>query len=365
MTPLSACFGFERGTPIDRYYLDAFLSANRDDIHGDVLEIQSSGYTSLYGCNVRAAHTVDIDPRFEATFTCDLAHSDEVIPTDAFDRFLLPNTLTVLRDLDGCLRQALAHCPTWAARSSALAPCCRNACRMGRLLAVERGGLARSHVACVAWMRGRGRAVRELPGGNGCDHGDRGRGADRARARRARSAVPGVRRDSMPQAQMIGAIDLRSSVKQALQSIGFYRHRLATRPYPGVAILTYHGVRDDTWPAGTMRFEELHVTAARLSEQCQTLRHCTMLSASEWAGVANGTRPMPARAAMLSFDDGYRTVLTTPFPFSSDTRFRRLSSSAPVLSNAVSDSGPMPSRTETATPPWPTRSRSTTTRGAP
>jgi hypothetical protein len=107
VTPLSACFGFERGTPIDRYYLDAFLRANRDDIHGDVLEIQSSGYTSRYGRNVRAAHTVDIDPRFEATFTCDLAHSDEVIPTDAFDCFLLPNTLTVLRDLDGCLRQAL------------------------------------------------------------------------------------------------------------------------------------------------------------------------------------------------------------------------------------------------------------------
>jgi peptidoglycan/xylan/chitin deacetylase (PgdA/CDA1 family) len=111
-------------------------------------------------------------------------------------------------------------------------------------------------------------------------------------------------------------IDLRSSVKQTLQSIGFYRHRLATRPYPGVAILTYHGVRDDTWPAGTMRFEELHVTAARLSEQCQTLRDldCTMLSASEWAGVADGTRPMPARAAMVSFDDGYRTVLTHALP---------------------------------------------------
>lgn len=107
VTPFSAYYGFERGTPIDRYYLDRFLDAHRGDIHGDVLEIQTSGYTTRYGGGVRTASTIDIAPQFEATFTCDLAQSGDVIPSESFDCFLLPNTLSVLRDIEGCLRHAL------------------------------------------------------------------------------------------------------------------------------------------------------------------------------------------------------------------------------------------------------------------
>ena len=40
--PFSASYGFERGQPVDRYYLHRFLNANRDVITGDVLEVQSS-----------------------------------------------------------------------------------------------------------------------------------------------------------------------------------------------------------------------------------------------------------------------------------------------------------------------------------
>src|ERR671925_185889 len=40
--PFSSAFGFERGTPIDRYYLDRFLQAERGAIRGAVLEIQVS-----------------------------------------------------------------------------------------------------------------------------------------------------------------------------------------------------------------------------------------------------------------------------------------------------------------------------------
>jgi hypothetical protein len=37
-TPFSSRFGFERGQPIDRFYLHRFLSAHREVITGDVLE---------------------------------------------------------------------------------------------------------------------------------------------------------------------------------------------------------------------------------------------------------------------------------------------------------------------------------------
>lgn len=105
--PFSTSFGFDRGTPVDRYYLHRFLEAHRGSITGDVLEIQSPGYTERYGHDVRRAHTVDIDPRFVPTHLVDLARSRGVIPDAAYDCVLLPNSLSVLRDVESCLAQTL------------------------------------------------------------------------------------------------------------------------------------------------------------------------------------------------------------------------------------------------------------------
>lgn len=105
--PFSTYFGFDRGTPIDRYYLDRFLASHRDLIRGDVLEIQMKSYATRYGSDLGQVDSVDVSPQFNATYTCDLAASGNVIPSASYDCFLLPNTLSYLRDLDGCLRHAL------------------------------------------------------------------------------------------------------------------------------------------------------------------------------------------------------------------------------------------------------------------
>lgn len=107
LRPFSATYGFERGTPIDRYYLHRFLAARRDLIAGDVLEVQMRTYTDRYGHHLRRSDTFDIVPDASPTFVCDLAASDRVIPTGAYDCLLLPNTLQHFRDLEGCMRQAL------------------------------------------------------------------------------------------------------------------------------------------------------------------------------------------------------------------------------------------------------------------
>jgi hypothetical protein len=104
--PFSATFGFERGTPIDRHYLHAFLSAHRDRITGDVLEVQTTSYTERFGHQVRRSDSFDIAPGFTPTFLCDFAHSEAVIPSASYDCLLLPNTLPHFRELDLALRQA-------------------------------------------------------------------------------------------------------------------------------------------------------------------------------------------------------------------------------------------------------------------
>ena len=106
-TPLSSTFGFERGTPIDRRYLRQFLHAHRALITGDVLEVQTSSYTRRYGRDLRRTDTFDINPVFHPTYLCDLAHSENTLPTSAFDCVLLPQTLQHLRELDACLAHLL------------------------------------------------------------------------------------------------------------------------------------------------------------------------------------------------------------------------------------------------------------------
>jgi hypothetical protein len=105
--PLSSHFGFDRGTPIDRYYLGRFLERHRRDITGDVLEIQSAGTARDFGAAVRSIETVDVVASYRPTYVCDLADADGVIASSRYDCFLLPNTLNHLRRLDACLAQAL------------------------------------------------------------------------------------------------------------------------------------------------------------------------------------------------------------------------------------------------------------------
>jgi SAM-dependent methyltransferase len=104
--PFSQSFGFDRGTPVDRYYLDRFLDANRALITGRVLEVQVPSYTKRFGQEVRESHTVDINPGFQATYTCDLAQAPQ-IPDAHYDCFLAPNTFQHLLDLHSALRTIL------------------------------------------------------------------------------------------------------------------------------------------------------------------------------------------------------------------------------------------------------------------
>jgi hypothetical protein len=103
--PFSANYGFERGTPIDRHYLTAFLSAHRGQITGDVLEVQTASYTERFGHGVRRSDTFDIVASFSPTYLCDLSHCEAIIPGASYDCLLLPNTLPHLRELDRALVQ--------------------------------------------------------------------------------------------------------------------------------------------------------------------------------------------------------------------------------------------------------------------
>jgi peptidoglycan/xylan/chitin deacetylase (PgdA/CDA1 family) len=103
--------------------------------------------------------------------------------------------------------------------------------------------------------------------------------------------------------------------KYALWTAGHYRRRLRNVMFPGVAVLGYHGVRADDWPSGTMTFEGLHVRVHELEEHCRLLRQsCHPISLRDWQSALNGGPSLPERPVLVTFDDGYRSVLTLASP---------------------------------------------------
>lgn len=103
--PLSDVWGRDRGTPIDRYYIERFLERERASIRGRVLEVMNADYTRRFDTGVEQSDVLDVDETNElATVVADLAAADAV-PSESFDCFILTQTLQYLYDL----RAAVGH----------------------------------------------------------------------------------------------------------------------------------------------------------------------------------------------------------------------------------------------------------------
>src|SRR5215467_4487265 len=104
-TPLSDHWGFDRGTPLDRYYIERFLEAHCQDIRGRVLEVRDSCYSDRYGIGVQRRDVLDIDPNNpNATIVADLANADTIQPFQS-NCFVLTPTLQFIYDT----RATVAH----------------------------------------------------------------------------------------------------------------------------------------------------------------------------------------------------------------------------------------------------------------
>jgi SAM-dependent methyltransferase len=105
VTPISREFGFERGMPIDRYYIERFLAAQAAAIRGRVLEVGDNSYTRQFGADrvvqSDVLHVSEGSP--EATVVADLAAADH-IPSDSFDCIVLTQTLHLVFEVQAAVR---------------------------------------------------------------------------------------------------------------------------------------------------------------------------------------------------------------------------------------------------------------------
>jgi SAM-dependent methyltransferase len=97
-SPISDRYGWERGTPIDRFYIDAYVESCAHLIRGDVLELEEPLYTRRFGASATASHVLDIDPsNRQATLVADLCRARS-LPRDAYDCIIATQTLQYLKD---------------------------------------------------------------------------------------------------------------------------------------------------------------------------------------------------------------------------------------------------------------------------
>jgi peptidoglycan/xylan/chitin deacetylase (PgdA/CDA1 family) len=104
--PISRNWGYERGVPVDRYYIETFLAAHSSDIRGAVLEVQENDYTTTFGgSRVASSSVVDLDEsNARATHLADLRCAPHM-PSDAFDCIILTQTLHVIDDVGAVLSE--------------------------------------------------------------------------------------------------------------------------------------------------------------------------------------------------------------------------------------------------------------------
>lgn len=103
-SPLSDRWGRERGTPVDRYYIEQFLAENQGVITGRVLEVMNTRYTDRFGSGVAKSDVLDVDAgNAAATVVADLAAADAVASA-SFDCFILTQTLQYVFDVEAALR---------------------------------------------------------------------------------------------------------------------------------------------------------------------------------------------------------------------------------------------------------------------
>jgi SAM-dependent methyltransferase len=104
LEPVSRQFGFDRGKPIDRWYIERFLDEHRADVRGAVLEVAESTYTQWYGDNeVTRSDVLHHAGNDESTVVGDLT-TGEGLPAATYDCFICTQTLPFIYDVHAAVR---------------------------------------------------------------------------------------------------------------------------------------------------------------------------------------------------------------------------------------------------------------------
>lgn len=106
ITPVSHLFGCDRGTPIDRYYIDKFLFENKSKITGICCEIAEDTYCKKWGSDISRQEILHYDnTNPDATIVGDLT-KHETLPANLLDCFVCTQTFNFIYDVKSAFQGA-------------------------------------------------------------------------------------------------------------------------------------------------------------------------------------------------------------------------------------------------------------------
>jgi SAM-dependent methyltransferase len=100
LEPVSRDWGFDRGTPVDRFYIEGFLDRHSADIRGRVLEVADNAYTRRFGGDrvERSDILQPVSGSPKATLIADLG-TGHGVPESLFHCVICTQTLQFIYDV--------------------------------------------------------------------------------------------------------------------------------------------------------------------------------------------------------------------------------------------------------------------------
>lgn len=106
LRPLSTKYGFDRGLPVDRYFIEEFLRSNQSDVKGHTLEVVDTTYSKKFGKNkVTKSDAIDIFLTQSANIHGDLRDLEGVIADNTYDCIILTQTLNVVDEYQSAIQE--------------------------------------------------------------------------------------------------------------------------------------------------------------------------------------------------------------------------------------------------------------------
>lgn len=103
--PISRAFGFDRGTPVDRYYIERFLADHATAIRGRTLEVGDDSYTRRFGAAGCRREVIHVNPaNAAATYHGDMSQAG-ILPEARFDCAVITQTLHLIYDMVATVRR--------------------------------------------------------------------------------------------------------------------------------------------------------------------------------------------------------------------------------------------------------------------
>lgn len=104
--PTSRLFGFERGQPIDRYYIERFLQAHAHHMRGRLLEVAASDYTRRFHAGASAFEVLHVEAGHPGTTIVGDLTQWHALPENRVDCFVCTHTFNFIFDVHAAVAGA-------------------------------------------------------------------------------------------------------------------------------------------------------------------------------------------------------------------------------------------------------------------